>query len=349
MGVLTKMCGGAGALALALAGALAGAARAQDSAPEAFIRGGGAPVDAPKDEAFERDRAAILGMAGNYEVRFDFIEMVAFDPDYELKERDISGGTEMVRVLEDAGTFISLQHTLVMHMEEMPEPIVVKHWRQDWRYEPDSVMAYQGLDLWEAEPVAEADRDGAWSQTVYQVDDSLRYAAAARWRHDAKISTWEPPVSWRPLPRRDDTTRDDYNVIAGVNRHTVSPGVWWHEQDNSKMILEDGVTREIVREAGVNTYRASDDFSPEAGEVYWRKTGDFWAEVRALWRAAEDTGRVAVHDTPQGELLYMPMLEIAAKVEAGELALADAVTQARALMEAQVETGEAARQTAEAD
>src|SRR5690606_13439682 len=98
----------------------------------------------------------------------------------------------MVRVLEDTGIFISLQHTLVMHMDEVPEPIVVKHWRQDWAYEPETVMAYQGLDLWEAEPVAAEDRAGAWSQTVYQVDDSLRYAAAARWRHEGKLSTWEP-------------------------------------------------------------------------------------------------------------------------------------------------------------
>jgi len=35
-------------------------------------------------------------------------------------------------------------------------------------------------------------------------------------------STWEPEVSWRPLPRRDGTTRDDYDVIEAVNRHTIT-------------------------------------------------------------------------------------------------------------------------------
>jgi len=331
-----------------IAAAFAPAALAQGAA-ESFIREAelAAPASDPDKSAFERDREAILAMAGNFEVRFDFIETVALEPDYELKERDISGGTEMVRVLEDTGDFISLQHTLVMDVGEDQPPVVVKHWRQDWAYEPESVMAYQGADLWEATPVAPEDRDGAWAQTVYQVDDSLRYAAAARWRHDGKISTWEPAVSWRPLPRRDDTTRQDYDVIAGVNRHTVAPWTWWHEQDNSKLVLQDGgAPKELVRETGVNTYARSEEFSPQAGEEYWEKTGAFWAEARALWRAAEATGRVAVRDTPQGELLYMPMLEIAAKVETGELALADAVSQARALMDAQVETGEDALQTA---
>lgn len=330
--------------AAGLAAAIAAPALAQGQTPQSYI------VEKPTaaaEDAFERDRQVILGMAGNFEVRFDFIETVALEPGYELKERDISGGTEMVRVLEDTGDFISLQHTLVMHMDEAPEPIVVKHWRQDWRYEPESVMAYQGLDLWEAEPVPPEEREGAWSQTVYQVDDSLRYAAAARWRHDGKISTWEPDVSLRPLPRRDDTTRTDYNVIAGVNRHTVTPDVWWHEQDNSKRVMTpDGGMRELVREAGVNTYTRSDAFSTAAGEEYWEKTGAFWAEVRAMWSEAEATGRVAVQDTPEGELLYMPMLDIAAKVEVGELAAPNAAAQARALIDHQVETGAEARRTA---
>ncbi len=326
----------AGAVAFSL---LAGLAMAQDSGEE------GLPQSYMRNFGFEEDRAAILAMAGDFEVRFDFVETVSLDPDYELKDRKISGGTEMVRVLEDTGEFISLQHTLVMEIDEVPEPIVVKHWRQDWRFEPESILSYRGLDLWEAEAVMPWEGQGAWSQTVYQVDDSPRYAAVARWRHDNEISTWEPPASWRPLPRRDDTTREDYDVIAGVNRHTVAPWAWWHEQDNSKIVIEDSGPRELVREVGTNTYKRSGDFSPEAGEAYWEQTGEFWAAVRGMWAEKEATGRIAVDDTPEGELLYMPMLEIAAKVEEGELTAEAAAVDAQALLDAQVATGEDAVQT----
>ncbi len=341
-GISAALAGLAGAMLAFAPGALA-----QEGTAQSFIRGQSADTNANADaapDAFARDRAAILGMAGDYRVRFDFTETVAIDPDYEPKERHTSGGTEMVRVLEDTGGFISLQHTLVM--EHGGQTVVVKHWRQDWTYEPESVLHYRGDNLWEVEFVVDAARHGAWSQIVYQVDDSPRYGGLARWRHTPEASTWEPPVSWRPLPRRDGTTRDDYDVIAGVNRHTVTPDVWWHEQDNSKLVFEESGPREIVREVGVNTYRAVSDVSMQAGEDYWEKTGEFWAVVRGLWNAAEATGRMSVHDNAEGEFLYLPMLEIAAKVEEGELALAEAEAQARDLFDRQVATGPAAARIA---
>lgn len=274
-----------------------------------------AALPAHSQSEFERDRQAILAMQGEYAVTFDFREMVPIAPGYELADPKITPAREIVVVVEDTGDFIMLQHLLIAG--EGDNPFIVKHWRQDWRYEPATVLAFQGFDDWTVEDVAAADRAGAWSQTVYQVDDSPRYAAVAPWTHDANgVSTWEPPVSWRPLPRRDDTTRDDYDVIAAVNRHTVTDWGWTHEQDNSKLSIEDGVAHELVREVGVNTYRNTELSNAQAARDYWDATQDYWALVRERFDALESDGtrRFHIEDDAEGTLLYGPILEAGQRV-----------------------------------
>jgi len=160
----------------------------------------------PTDAKFERDRQAILAMAGEFRVDFKFQETVAVEPGYELKDPYHSTATEFVEVIEDAGDFISLQHVLVLHPADGGEPRVVKHWRQDWRYEDTKLNEFRGHRTWELVELAPAQVKGKWTQAVYQVDDSPRYAGLAAWEHAPNAATWEPPVSWRPLPRRDATT-----------------------------------------------------------------------------------------------------------------------------------------------
>ncbi len=134
-------------------------------------------------EKFEADRNAILAMAGDYKVKFDFQETVAFREGYEPKERYITGAHEMVRVIEDTGTFISLQHILVVGDGEKMPFMPIKHWRQDWQFEPTEIMDFIGANTWVKRPVSAAERAGKWAQTVYQVDDAPRYAAVAAWDH----------------------------------------------------------------------------------------------------------------------------------------------------------------------
>jgi len=45
------------------------------------------------------------------------------------------------------------------------EHVVVKHWRQDWRYAPDRLLRFRGNGRFESEATTEAQRGGAWSQT----------------------------------------------------------------------------------------------------------------------------------------------------------------------------------------
>ncbi|MEQ8404967.1 MAG: hypothetical protein RKE49_07710 [Oceanicaulis sp.] len=269
--------------------------------------GAGAAVSAEAERAqFEADRQAILAMAGEYSVTFDFTEFLPIAAGYELKEPKVTPAREVVYVIEDEGDFISLQHLLLVGPPN--EPTVIKHWRQDWAYEPDRLMAYQGFNAWEMLDVADDEADGAWSQTVYQVDDSPRYAGLARWEHAENASTWEPASSYRPLPRRDATTRDDYDVIDAVNRHTVTAWGWTHEQDNSKVVLRDGTPRELVREHGVNTYTRTDLARDDAAETYWAATEDYWAEVRDAWDEIMLAERFSTEDDADGTLLYGPVL-----------------------------------------
>ena len=255
---------------------------------------------------FEKDREAILAMVGEFEVTFDFTEFLPLAEGYELKDPKVTPAREIVYVVEDTGEYIALQHLLLTGEDD--SIFVVKHWRQDWQYQPSRLMAYQGFGRWNMETVSNSDATHAWSQTVYQVDDSPRYAGLAHWEHDVTASTWEPAESWRPLPRRDATTRDDYDVIEAVNRHTVTAWGWTHEQDNSKIALRDGVQTELVREHGVNTYRRADlDETPT--DEYWAATEAYWAEIREVWTDILDNAETftAVDDV-DGNLLYGPVL-----------------------------------------
>lgn len=286
-----------------------------------------APMTQSVADTFEQDRGSILAMAGDYKVTFDFTETVSFVEGYELKEPKLSGGHESVRVIEDRGDFISLQHLLVVGPDD--SPFVVKHWRQDWQYEPARVLTFIGGNAWEWQDVPASERAGSWSQTVYQVDDAPRYGAVGTWTYEDGLAEWTPPQEWRPLPRRDMTTRDDYHAVDAVNRHVITPLGWVHEQDNSKLML-DGTPRALVREVGVNTYLAFDDYPVSVAEDYWAGTAEFWAGVRAEWNRIEaDHERFAITIQGETEALYNPLLALALEVKSGEMAIEPALAEAR--------------------
>ncbi len=292
-----------GASALALSACATTGAADTAAAPAAP----GAPVLTERSAAeFEADRTAILAMAGEYTVTFDFSEFMPVEAGYELAEDKTTPAREVVYVIEDTGDYIALQHLLLVG--DPSAPMVIKHWRQDWLYEPERLMAYQGFGTWEMHAVADADAAGAWSQTVYQVDDSPRYAGIARWEHASNAATWEPEATYRPLPRRDATIRDDYDVIEAVNRHTVLSWGWTHEQDNSKVILRDGEPRELVREHGINTYTNADLEGDGAAAEYWAATEAYWADVREAWDNIMLADVFTVDDDADGTLLYGPVL-----------------------------------------
>jgi hypothetical protein len=258
---------------------------------------------------FERDRAAILGMAGEFDVTFEFTETVALRNGYQLQPPKRSRGTELVEVIEDSGRRIVLQHILVLGEEHT----VVKHWRQDWTYEDGEVWAFRGRGLWERQRYTQPEVRGTWSQAVYEVDDCPRYESIGRWQHDAGSSTWASGETWRPLPRREYTKRNDYNVIVAINRHVVTPQGWRHEQDNSKLDLDDATGEPLLaREVGLNTYKRVAGYDFSAGREYWKRTSAFWADVRQDWASRmQVTDRFVVNLPADGHRLYDQLLPLA--------------------------------------
>jgi len=283
--------------------------------------------------AFEQDRQAILAQVGDYRVRFDMRETVGLQADYQPLEPKRSGGTEIVRVVYDTGDRISLQHILVMYHEG--QTILVKHWRQDWAYQPETVLTYAGPNQWTLTPVSDEERRGAWSQTVWQTDDSPRYGGVGRWSYDNGMTVWTSGPTWRPLARRDAVRNPVYDRYLGTNRHVIRPGGWVHIQDNVKMTGRNGGVRQaVVQEDVVNTYDASTAFEPKPGDDYWAATKDYWAEVRAAWDAviARDGGVHVQEVAETGAVTSAPLMDLADQINAGTLTTQAAVERGRALI-----------------
>lgn len=270
-----------------------------------------------EDATFERDRQSIIAMAGDYKVTFDFRETVSLKAGYKAKEAYVTHAQEIVRVIEDRGDFISLQHILLVGGPDKKFPI--KHWRQDWVYEPATMTKFVGGNVWESVDLVPADTKGKWAQFVYQVDDGPRYTGLGEWRYDSGFAEWTSAPSWRPLPRRDATKRSDYHTIEAVNRHALTPNGWVHEQDNTKLILTDEAPQALVREVGVNVYVHADDLATDVVTDYWNQTQDFWAIVRAAWADLEQKPQFGLTVQGEPEELYMQILGIAEGLIEGEM------------------------------
>ncbi|HEY8538995.1 MAG TPA: DUF6607 family protein [Steroidobacteraceae bacterium] len=274
-------------------------------------------------DSFERDRRAILAMAGEYRVTFDFLEIVSYPPLDKPPAPYQSWGTEKIYIDIDEGKFISLVHILEMRVVQndgsVSEPIVTKHWRQDWQYEPTAIVEYLGRDRWRQRKLGAAGK-GAWLQTVYQVDESPRYASIGRWEHTPSFSTWLSGETWRPLPRREWSVRDDYQVLIGTNRHTIVPTGWLQEENNLKAVLTDARTLDPVRpylgrEYGVARYERIKQADFAAADRYYERTQQFWSSVRGAWTRAFEREGVLTLRGPVDKLgLFVPLFERADEI-----------------------------------
>lgn len=263
-----------------------------------------------------RDRASILAMQGQYLVDFAFDETVLLQPGYERHPAMRSGGNEIVIVVQDTPEKVVLQHILV----DEKSGHVTKHWRQDWTFQAPSRFEFTADQTWQVRAIpAEVTRD-AWTQCVYEVSDAPRYCGTGRWTYDNGVANWSSEPSWRPLPRREYTQRSDYNAIRAVNRHTLTPGGWTHEQFNTKVLRKpDGTQVELAREFGFNDYQKTTevDFSPAT--KYWTATQGYWAKVRARWdRFLSQPPGVRLKTRVDGMAMIVPLFEQAGDVEDGK-------------------------------
>ena len=133
------------------------------------------------------------------------------------------------------------------------------------------------------------------------------------------MATWTSDTTWRPLPRREYTKRGDYNALRVVNRHTITPGGWTHEQFNTKVLRKpDGSQVAIAREFGFDNYQKVDDIDFTPAYDYWKATQDFWAQVRERWNGflAQPPG-VHLKTEIDGMAMIMPLFEQAEAIQGG--------------------------------
>jgi hypothetical protein len=127
---------------------------------------------------------------------------------------------------------------------------------------------------------------------------------------------------WRPLPRREFSVRNDYQVLSGTNRHTITPTGWIQEELNTKLALgEDAkpISNDpvVAREMGLNRYEAITGFDWSAGDRYVSRTGILWEAVRQAWNEHISHGVVELKAPADQAQLFGPLFAYASSLDEG--------------------------------
>jgi len=230
-----------------------------------------------------KDRNAIKEMCGCFEVTYAFAETFNYSKDstYKPSKNKISRGLEWAGLVTDSKNKISIQH--ILQVGNPSNPMIVKHWRQDWIYENTIFYMYNGDNNWAFKEKDRKEVKKQWTQKVYQVDDSPRYEGSGSWVHVDGKSYWENSTT-APLPRREYTKRNDYNITLRGNRHEITNSGWVHDQDNSKLLREQGKEDLIVaKEKGYNIYKKVDNENCKSARDWWVSNNEKWKLVRNKW------------------------------------------------------------------
>ncbi len=223
------------------------------------------------------DIESIKSMCGCMEVSFEYAETISPLKDYKFHQNYKTGGKEFAFVIEETPNKIVIQHLLIVGKNT-----IIKHWRQDWVYENTQFLMFEKDLSWKKKTLTKNEVKGQWSQKVYQVDDSPRYQGTGSWIHKDNKHYWESTTD-APLPRRERTKRNDYNVMNRTNRHEITSNGWVHEQDNKKIKREANQDLLIVEEKGWNRYTKIDDSNCIVAKKWWENNNKYWYFVRNTW------------------------------------------------------------------
>ena len=264
-------------------------------------------------------KESISKLCGCFEVEFKYAETFSPDPHYQYHERDeINGGVELAIPIEVTDTKIVIQHLLVI-----TDSMIVKHWREEWTYENPVLWVYKGDRTWVRTIVPVEQVKGKWTQTVWEVADEPRYQGFSQFVNlDGKI-IWQNTTD-APLPRREYSTRSDYNVLKRTNRLNITDSGYIHEQDNEKIIRSGVVDKLLVQEKGINSYKRIADAACNAGKIYWEKNKIFWGKVRQFWADYISTQTtISLQSKVNGKLLHEYLLDLAKEYAAKKISDAD--------------------------
>ena len=240
------------------------------------------PYQLISQSKYKKDREAILSMCGCFEINFKFIETFNYSEydDYNGSDEYESYALELALPIVNEKNKISIQHLLIVGSVE--EKYIIKHWRQDWLYQNTHLYEFVGDKVWESINLEKKDVRGQWTQKVYQVDDSPRYEGSSTWVHVDGKSFWENETN-SPLPRREYTKRDDYNLMKRRNRHEITNDGWVHKQNNSKIIKTDYESTVLADEIGYSPYTRVNYDRCKLALDWWNSNRRKWDSVRYEW------------------------------------------------------------------
>jgi hypothetical protein len=225
----------------------------------------------------KEDIKSIQSLCGCFEVDFKYAETFATDTAYKFSNKYRAKGLEYVVAEESGDSKFIIQHLLVA------DDNVIKHWREDWTYQDTRQLQFVHSAQWKPVLLRPEEVKGQWTQSVWEVDDAPRYTGTASWIHADGKSYWEN-VTDAPLPRREYTKRNDYNVMRRGNRIRITDTGWVHEQDNDKIVRkENGADHLLAQEKGFNIYKKVDDSKCTIAATWWKKNNTYWNTVRKSW------------------------------------------------------------------
>ena len=265
--------------------------------------------------AATKDKAAIMQMQGCFEISFFYAEAFNYQNDTAYKPSALyeARALELALPVEINEHKVSIQHILLAGPED--DPHLIKHWRQDWLYEPAYMHTYEAHGLWQAARLSKKERRKRWIQKVYQVDDSPRYQSVGRWVHEDTRSYFESKGN-APVPRREYTKRDDYNLMYRRNRYVITDYGWVYDQDNDKVLRKEslGKNHVLARERGYSVYRRVDESRCAKARVWWEEEKEKWKQVRKVFQSLLSQDKdLYLHPVVDEQPLYMHLDALSAE------------------------------------
>jgi len=253
----------------------------------------------------KKDTDAILKMCGCFQIEFNFTETFKYTnkEDYKPSNDYFSTALELAIPIKNEKGNISIQHLLIVGDND--QKYIIKHWRQDWIFQNQNLFNYIPENQWTFSKIKKNSVKGQWTQKVFQVDDSPRYEGSSSWVHVDGKSYWENTTN-APLPRREYTKRNDYNLLQRTNRHQITNNGWVHIQDNKKInFLGNNKQNLLAEEKGFSTYNKVDDAECKIAYDWWEKNEKKWTSVRDIWiEIFEKEENISLKEKVNGKKLY---------------------------------------------
>lgn len=267
-------------------------------------------LGASAQSKLQQDREAIKSLQGFYRVDFNYAETFSPDKNYKYHDRHKSHAKEWAVIVEDSPKKIVLQHLLVVG-----DSMVIKHWREDWTYEDPTLLVYQKDNTWKKTTLPANEVKGKWTQKVFQVDDSPRYESTGTWTHVDGRHQWISTCD-SPLPRREHTTRNDYNILNRRNFIYLTDKGWMFEQDNKKISRNADGDQLIAQEKGLEEFTKVDAAAFAYAQQWWKKQGAFWGDVRSTWDTVfADNTNIKLQSKVDGKSLFEKMFALGDQAE----------------------------------